>query len=63
MTKGNKIALIREIIGKDRIYLSELPLKKNFFDHGLKRILNSHNTARIEQLYKDSNEKNANYIA
>ena len=63
MTKGNKIPLIKEITGKDRFNLSELPLKKKFFDHGLKRISNSHNTARIEQLYKDLHEKNANYIA
>ena len=63
MTKGNKIVLIKEITVKDRIYLSELPLNKNFFDSGLKRISNSHNTSRIEQLYKDANEKNANYIS
>ena len=63
MTKGDKIALIKKITGKDRIYLSELPLKKNFFNHGLKRISNSHNTAIIEKLYKDANEKNANHKA
>jgi len=62
MIKGNKAALITGITGQDGSYLAELLLKKGYEVHGLKRRSSSFNTSRIDHLYQDPHEKNANFF-
>ena len=62
MTKNNKVALITGITGQDGSYLAELLLEKGYEVHGLKRRSSSFNTSRIDHLYQDPHESNANFI-
>ena len=62
MSKANKVALITGITGQDGSYLAELLLEKGYEVHGLKRRASSFNTSRIDHLYQDPHEKNANFI-
>ena len=62
MVKGNKVALITGITGQDGSYLAELLLEKGYEVHGLKRRSSSFNTSRIDHLYQDPHEKDANFI-
>ncbi len=53
-----KIALIFGITGQDGSYLSRLLLKKNYVVVGVKRKSSSFNTERINDLYKNYENKN-----
>ena len=55
-----KKAIIFGITGQDGSYLAEFLLKKNYEVHGVKRRSSSFNTARIDHLYQDPQEKNKN---
>ncbi len=56
-----KIALITGITGQDGAYLAELLLSKGYFVHGVKRRSSLINTYRIDHLYVDPHENNANF--
>jgi GDPmannose 4,6-dehydratase len=56
-----KIALITGITGQDGAYLAELLLSKGYFVHGIKRRSSLINTYRIDHLYVDPHENNANF--
>ncbi|HET7116734.1 MAG TPA: GDP-mannose 4,6-dehydratase [Hanamia sp.] len=56
-----KTALITGITGQDGAYLAELLLSKGYFVHGLKRRSSLINTYRIDHLYVDPHENNANF--
>ncbi len=62
MIKKNKVALITGITGQDGSYLAELLLEKGYVVHGLKRRSSSFNTSRIDHLYQDPHEKDANFF-
>ena len=62
MIKKNKVALITGITGQDGSYLAELLLEKGYLVHGLKRRSSSFNTSRIDHLYQDPHEKDANFF-
>jgi GDPmannose 4,6-dehydratase len=53
-------ALITGITGQDGSYLAELLLDKGYEVHGIKRRSSSFNTERIDHLYKDPHESDAN---
>lgn len=53
-------ALITGITGQDGSYLAELLLKKGYEVHGLIRRASTFNTSRIDHLYKDSHDPQAN---
>ncbi|PVY26690.1 GDP-mannose 4,6-dehydratase [Williamsia muralis] len=55
-----KVALITGITGQDGSYLAELLLSKGYAVHGLVRRSSSFNTSRIDHLYIDPHEPNAN---
>mgnify|MGYP001235962368 CR=1 FL=1 len=57
-----KVALITGITGQDGSYLAELLLGKGYEVHGIKRRSSSLNTERIDHLYQDPHEKNANFF-
>ena len=52
-----KVALITGITGQDGSYLAEFLIEKGYEVHGLMRRSSSFNTARIEHLYLDENQK------
>ena len=56
-----KTALITGITGQDGAYLAELLLSKGYFVHGVKRRSSLINTYRIDHLYVDPHENNANF--
>lgn len=56
----NKIALITGITGQDGSYLSELLLEKNYEVHGIIRRTSTFNTDRIDHIYEDPHQENAN---
>ncbi len=62
MDKKSKVALITGVTGQDGSYLAELLLEKGYIVHGLKRRSSSFNTSRIDHLYQDPHESNANFI-
>ena len=62
MIKSNKVALITGVTGQDGSYLAELLLRKGYEVHGLKRRSSSFNTSRIDHLYQDPHEKDANFF-
>ena len=62
MTNSKKIALITGITGQDGSYLAELLLEKDYEVHGIKRRSSNFNTQRIEHLYQDPHDPNANLI-
>jgi len=57
-----KKALITGITGQDGSYLAELLLKKNYQVHGIKRRASSFNTQRIDHIYQDEHETDAQLI-
>ena len=57
-----KTALITGITGQDGSYLAALLLKKGYLVHGVKRRSSSFNTGRIDNLYRDPHEKDAQLI-
>ncbi|MDE3185561.1 MAG: GDP-mannose 4,6-dehydratase [Bacteroidota bacterium] len=56
-----KSALITGITGQDGAYLAELLLSKGYLVHGVKRRSSLINTYRIDHLYVDPHENNANF--
>ena len=58
----NKVALITGVTGQDGSYLAELLLNKGYVVHGIKRRSSSFNTSRIDHLYQDPHENDANFI-
>ncbi len=62
MTKKDKVALITGVTGQDGSYLSEFLLEKGYEVHGLKRRSSSFNTSRIDHLYQDPHESDANFF-
>ena len=56
-----KSALITGITGQDGAYLAELLLSKGYMVHGVKRRSSLINTYRIDHLYVDPHENNANF--
>ena len=62
MIKENKVAFITGITGQDGSYLAELLLQKGYEVHGLKRRSSSFNTSRIDNLYQDPHEEDANFF-
>ena len=48
-----KKALIFGVTGQDGAYLSKLLINKNYEVHGVKRRSSSHNTERVDDIYKD----------
>ena len=54
-----KTALITGITGQDGSYLSELLIEKGYKVVGLRRRSSSFNTGRIDHLYKDPHDKQA----
>ena len=59
---SKKVALITGVTGQDGAYLAELLLNKGYLVHGIKRRSSSFNTGRIDHIYKDIHEANANFI-
>lgn len=56
-----KTALVTGITGQDGAYLAELLLSKGYTVYGVKRRSSLINTYRIDHLYVDSHENNANF--
>ena len=56
-----KKALITGITGQDGSYLAEFLLEKDYEVHGIKRRSSSFNTSRIDHLYEDPHQENANF--
>ncbi len=56
-----KVALITGITGQDGAYLAEFLLSKGYLVHGIKRRSSLINTHRIDHLYIDPHENNANF--
>jgi GDPmannose 4,6-dehydratase len=57
-----KRALITGVTGQDGSYLAELLLEKGYEVHGVIRRSSTFNTSRIDHLYIDSHEKDANFF-
>jgi GDPmannose 4,6-dehydratase len=57
-----KVALVTGITGQDGAYLAELLLAKGYSVHGLKRRSSLFNTQRIDHLFQDFHEKEAQCI-
>jgi GDPmannose 4,6-dehydratase len=57
-----KVALITGITGQDGSYLAELLLEKGYKVHGIKRRASSFNTERVDHIYQDRHECNADFI-
>ena len=59
---SSKRALITGITGQDGSYLAELLLEKGYTVHGIKRRASSFNTTRIDHLYQDPHEQDAQLV-
>ncbi len=57
-----KIALIFGVTGQDGSYLAKFLLKKKYIVHGVRRRSSSFNTKRIDDIYVDPTNKNANFF-
>jgi len=57
-----KKALIFGVTGQDGSYLAKFLLKKNYIVHGVRRRSSSFNTKRIDDIYIDPLNKNANFF-
>ncbi|MGF1763569.1 GDP-mannose 4,6-dehydratase [Aliivibrio kagoshimensis] len=57
-----KTALITGITGQDGSYLAEFLLEKGYEVHGIKRRSSSFNTERLDHIYQDRHEENANFF-
>ena len=58
----SKTALITGITGQDGAYLAEFLLAKGYTVHGIKRRTSLFNTARIDALYQDPQQKGRRFI-
>ncbi len=59
---NRKKALITGITGQDGSYLSELLLGKDYEVHGIVRRTSTFNTDRIDHIYQDPHQDNANFF-
>jgi len=59
---SNKVALITGVTGQDGAYLTELLLQKGYVVHGIKRRSSSFNTQRIDHLYVDPHQPDAQFF-
>jgi GDPmannose 4,6-dehydratase len=57
-----KIALITGVTGQDGAYLARLLIEKGYVVHGVKRRASSFNTERIDGIYIDPHEENAQFF-
>ena len=57
-----KRALITGITGQDGSYLAEFLVQKGYEVHGIKRRSSSFNTDRVNHLYEDQHEANAQLV-
>lgn len=57
-----KKALITGVTGQDGAYLARLLIEKGYEVHGIKRRSSSFNTSRIDDLYIDPHEKDAEFF-
>jgi GDPmannose 4,6-dehydratase len=57
-----KTALITGVTGQDGAYLARLLLAKGYEVHGMKRRASSFNSTRIDEIYQDPHEANANFF-
>ena len=57
-----KIALIFGVTGQEGSYLAKLLLKKKYIVHGVRRRSSSFNTKRIDDIFVDPLNKNANFF-
>lgn len=57
-----KKALITGVTGQDGAYLAEFLLNKGYEVHGIKRRSSLINTQRVDHLYKDPHEEDANFF-
>src|SRR5688572_3849428 len=57
-----KRALISGVTGQDGSYLAELLLEKGYEVHGMIRRSSSFNTGRIEHIFQDIHEKDAQFF-
>lgn len=57
-----KKALITGVTGQDGSYLAEFLLEKGYEVHGLKRRSSSFNTERVDHIFKDPHDEDANFI-
>lgn len=57
-----KIALIFGVTGQDGSYLAKFLLKKKYIVHGVRRRSSSFNTKRIDDIFVDPLNKNANFF-
>lgn len=56
-----KVALITGVTGQDGSYLAEFLLEKGYEVHGIKRRASLFNTSRVDHIYQDPHESNANF--
>lgn len=59
---SKKVALITGVTGQDGSYLAEFLLEKGYEVHGIKRRASSFNTERVDHIYQDRHESNANFF-
>lgn len=57
-----KRALITGVTGQDGSYLAELLLSKGYIVHGMKRRSSSFNTGRVDHIFQDRHEEDANFV-
>ena len=62
MNLNKKRALITGITGQDGSYLADFLLEKGYEVHGIKRRSSSFNTMRIDHIYQDPHQENANFF-
>ncbi len=58
----SKTALITGVTGQDGAYLARLLLSKGYEVHGMKRRASSFNSTRIDDIYQDPHEADANFF-
>ena len=57
-----KKALISGVTGQDGAYLARLLLSKGYEVHGVKRRASSFNTARIDEIYEDAQNRGSRFF-
>lgn len=62
MSKINKVAFIKRVIVKGGGNLAQLLIEKDYEVNVLKRLFIPFNISRIDHLYQDPHESNANFI-
>ena len=62
MESNKKKALITGVTGQDGSYLADYLLEKGYEVHGIKRRSSSFNTMRIDHIYQDPHQENADFF-